>query len=93
MIGFDNIFTTNIETKYFHSKDNKIVEKYFLYYIDCFRSRGYQVYIINRMTIKTISDRCNMICGDYHKQSMLAVERRIIMNIDKNLHLKSYECI
>ena len=38
------------------------------------------------MTIKTISDTCNMTCGDYHKQPMLAVER-IIMNIDKNLQL------
>ena len=39
------------------------------------------------MTIKTISDRCNKTCGEYLKQPMHAVERRIIMNTDKNLPL------
>ena len=39
------------------------------------------------MTNKTISRRCNIICGDYHKQPMLAVERKIFMNFDKNLQL------
>ena len=39
------------------------------------------------MTIKKISDRCNMTCGDYLKQPMHAVERKIIKNIAKNLQL------
>ena len=87
VIEFDKNFTTNIEINYFHTKDTKIIEKNLLYYIYCFRSRGCQVYNVNQRTIKTISDRYNMIFGDYHKQPMLAVEGRIIMNIDKNLQL------
>ena len=87
VIEFDNNFTTNIQTNYFHSKDTKNKKKYLLYYIDCFRLRGYQVFNINQMTIKTSSDRCNMTFGEYLKQPMHAVETRIIMNIDKNLQL------
>ena len=62
------------------------MKKDLIYFIGCFRSRGYQVCTINQMTIKTFS---NMTCGDYLKQPMQAVERRIIMNIDKNLQLKN----
>ena len=64
LIEFDIIFTTNIGTNLFHSKVTKNRKNYLSYYINEFRSRGYQVYNINQRTIKTISDKCNMICGD-----------------------------
>ena len=87
VMQFDSYFKTTIETNYFYNTDITNTKKYLLYYIDCFRPRGYQVYKFTKMTIKTISDRCHMVCGDYYQQPMLAVERRIIKNIDKNLQL------
>ena len=55
-----------------------------LYCIDCFKSRGYNNYNINQMSIKSLSDRCNMTYRYYMNQPMQSVERRIIMNIAKN---------
>ena len=83
-IEIDTNFTTNIETNFCYNIDANNIKSYLLYYIIHFRCRGYQVFSINQMTIKTFSDRCNMTCG-YH----LAVERRIIMNIGKNLQLRN----
>ena len=83
---FDNNFTTNRETIYVHNVESNKIKSYLLYSIDCFTARGYNVCNINQMTIKTISDRCNMTCGDL-KQSMHAVGRKIDMNIAKNLQM------
>ena len=62
VIDFDNNFTANIETNFLHNIDDIItkIKSYLLYWIDCFKLRGYNFYNINQMTIKTISDRCNM---------------------------------
>ena len=87
IIESDKNFTSNIETKYFHSEDTENIKNYLFYHIDCFTSRVYQVYNISHMSINTISDRCNLTHGDYLKQPMHAVERRINMNIDKNLQM------
>ena len=81
---FDNNFTTNIETKYFHQIDSNNIKSDLLYYNDCFKSRGYKVCLINQMTIKTISERCNMTYEQYMNQSMHYVDLRLNMVFDKN---------
>ena len=53
-------FTTNRETNYFINIDSDNINSYLLYYIDCFKSKGYNFYKFNQMTINSISDRCNM---------------------------------
>ena len=58
-----------------------------LYIIYLFTGRGYKVCKINQMTIKTIGDRCNRTYGEYLNHPMHAVERKITMNIAKNLQL------
>ena len=55
-------FTEIVETSYLYNTDHIIVKigGFLLYWIDCFKSRGYKFYNINQINIKTISDRCNM---------------------------------
>ena len=86
VIEFDNNFTTNRETIYVHNVESNKIKKYLLYYIDCFTAGGYNVCYIKQKTIKTISDRCNMTCGDL-KHSMHAVGRKMDMKIAKNLQM------
>ena len=86
-IEFDNNFTTNIETKYFYHIDSKIIKSYLLYYIDCFRSRGYNFYNINLKTTHSIGDRCNMTYEHYMNQPMQSVELRQNMVAFKNRQL------
>ena len=43
VLEFDNIFTTNIQTNYCYNMDDITkIESYLLYWIDCFKSRGYK---------------------------------------------------
>ena len=58
-----------------------------LYGIDCFKSRGYEFYKNNQMTINIISDRCNMTNENYLNQPVSMCERKINMNIARNPHL------
>ena len=89
LIEFDNNFTANIETNYLHNIDDIItkIKSSLLYWIDCFKSRGYKIYNINQLTIKTISDRCNMTYEHYMNQPMHMCERNINMNFAKNPEL------
>ena len=47
-IEFDNNFIGNIETNYFYNMDFTTLNSYLLYYIDCFKSRGYKFCNINQ---------------------------------------------
>ena len=87
VIEFDNNFIANIKTNYFYNTDIININNYLLYDIDCFKSRGHKVYNINQMIINTISDRCIMTYENYINQTMSMCERKINMNIAKNLHL------
>ena len=62
VIEFDNNFTENVETSYLYNTDHIIIKigGFLLYWIDCFKSRGYKLYNNNQIDINTISDRCNM---------------------------------
>ena len=86
-VEFDNNFTTNIKTNYFNNIDSDNMKSYLLYYIDCFKPRGYKFYNINQMTISSISDRVNMTYKFYMNQPMSMCERIINMNIAKNPQL------
>ena len=57
VIEFDNIFLANMQTNSFYKPDNININKYLLFDIDCFKSRGSKFYSINQMTINIISDR------------------------------------
>ena len=50
-------------------------------------SKGHKVYNINQMTIKIISDRCNMTFEHYINQPMHMCERKINLDIAKNPYL------
>ena len=63
------------------------LKSFLLYWIDCFESRGYKNYNINQMSIKSVSDRCNMTYKYYMNQPMQSVERRINMIIAENPQL------
>ena len=65
VIEFDNNFITIIETSYFNNTDIIDKSRYSFYDIDCFKSRGYNFYNINQMTINIISDRCNTTLKKY----------------------------
>ena len=60
------------------------IQSLLLYWIDCFKSRGYKNYNINQMTIKIISERCNMTYTHYMNQPMSASELRTNLLIAKN---------
>ena len=60
------------------------MNKYLLYDIDCFKSRGYNFYNINQMTINIINDRCNMTYENYNNQPMNMCERKLNMNNANN---------
>ena len=87
VLEFDNNFTTNIETNYFYNADISNIKKSLLYDIYYFTARGYTFCNINQLTIKTISDRCNMTYENYINQPMSMCERKINMNIAKNPQL------
>ena len=87
VIEFDNNFIANIKTKYVYNTDFININKYLLYDIDCFKSRGYEFYNINQKTINIISDRCDMAYKQYINQPMSICERKISMNFARNPHL------
>ena len=53
-------FTTNVEANYVHNIGSYKIKGDLLYYIDCMKLEGYKFCNINRMSINTVSDRCNM---------------------------------
>ena len=87
VIEFDDKFIAKIETNCFYNRDIININRYLLYYIDCFISRGYKFYNINQMTINSISDRCNMTYEHYLNQAMHMCERKLNMKIAKNPQL------
>ena len=52
VIEIDNKFTANIKNICFCNTDFVNINLYFLYYIECYESRGHKFYNINQMTIK-----------------------------------------
>ena len=87
VIEVDNNFIAIIKTNYFHNRDINNINRFLLYDIDCFKSRGYKFYNISQMTINVISDRCNMTYEYYINQPMKMCERKIIMIIARIPHL------
>ena len=87
IIDFYNNFIAIIKTNYFYNTDIININRYLLYDIDGFKSRGHKFYNINQMTIKIVSDRCNMTHEHYINQSMHMCEMKINMNIARNPHL------
>ena len=81
---FDNQFTENIEYNYHHNTDTKNIKSYLLYYIDSFKSGGYNFSNINYVIINTISCMCNMTYEYYINQPMQAYALKLNMIIDKN---------
>ena len=55
-----------------------------LYDIDCFKSRGYELYNINQMTVNSTSDRFNVTYEQYFNNPMHMVARRLNMISAKN---------
>ena len=53
-IEIDNKLTTIRATNYFYNTDANKIKSYLLYYIDHFKSRGYNFYNINQITINSI---------------------------------------
>ena len=85
ILELDNIFTTNIQTDYCYNMDGITkIKSLLLYWIDCFKSRGYMLININQMTITSLSDRCNMTYKNYMSYPMSMYERRINFIIAKN---------
>ena len=78
VIEFDNNFTGNVETNYLYNIDDIIIKikAYLLYWIDCYKSRGFISYNINRINVKTIIDRCNMTYKHYNNQPMSMCESK-----------------
>ena len=87
VIEFDDKITTNIETKCIYNTDITKIKRCLLYDFYQFTSRGYKVCNINQMSIKTISDRCNMTYEHYLNQPMHFVSLRLNMVFAKNLQL------
>ena len=88
VLEFDNNFKTNTQTNYCYNMDDITKIKIYLdNWIDCFKSRGYKNYNINEMSIKSLSDRCNMTYKYYMNQPSQSVELRINMVIAKNPQL------
>ena len=87
VIEFDNNFIANIKTNYFYNTDFININKYLLYDIDCFKSRGYKFYNISQMTNNINSDGCNMTYYHYLIQPMNMCEKKTNMIIAKNPHL------
>ena len=87
VIEFDNNLMANITTKYFYNTDINNINRYLLYDIDCFKSRGYKIYNISQVTIKIISHRCKMTYGYYINQPISMWERKITKIIARNPHL------
>ena len=87
VVEFDTNFIANIETNCFYNTDITNISRYFIYDIDCFKSRGYKFYNIKEMKINIISDRCHMTYECYINQTMSMCERKILMNIARNPHL------
>ena len=87
VIEFDNNFIRNIEINYFYNTDFIDIIEYLLYDIDCFKTKGYNFYEINQMTINIIFDRCGMTYANYINNPMHIVERRINFIIARNSQL------
>ena len=62
----------------------KKIQSFFLYCIDCLKSKGYYFCNITQMTINTISDICNITYGKYMNRPMSKIERQRIFNFAKN---------
>ena len=86
-IEFDSISIANMKTNSFYNTAIININKYLLYDIDCFKSRGYKFYNINQMAINKISERCNMAHEFCINQPMSMCERKINMNIAGNPEL------
>ena len=84
VIEFDNNSIANINSSYFYKTDIINKNRYLLYDIDCFKSKGSKFYNINQMTVNSISDRCNMTYENYTKNLMHMVESRLNLNVAKN---------
>ena len=59
-IEFDNNFTTNRSTNYFEIIGITRGYENLLNEIDFLKARGYKIFNINQITIKTFNDKCNM---------------------------------
>ena len=76
-----------IKRLFFYNTDIIKINRYLLYDIDCFKSRGHKIYNIKQKTINKFSDMCNMTYETYFNQPMSMCERKINMNITRNPQL------
>ena len=86
-IESDINFPTNIEINYHYNIDTNNKKSYLLYYIVCFKSRGYKFCNINHIPINSICCMCNMTYEFYINQPMQALELKVNMIIAKNSQL------
>ena len=87
VIEFDNNFIANLKTNYLYNTDVIHINEYFLYDIECFKSKGHKFYNINQMIINIISDRCNMRYENYINQPTSMCEGKKNINIAGNPQL------
>ena len=87
VIEYDNNFRATIKANYFYDTDIININRYLLYDMDCFISRGHKFFNINQMTINIISDRCNMTYEHYINQPMSLCETKINMNFARSPYL------
>ena len=83
IITLDN-FTTNIETNYVHNIESHKMKGDLLYCIDCMKLEGYNFCNINRMSINTVSDRCNMTYKYHTRKPLHPLETKLNIVIAKN---------
>ena len=86
-IQFDNNSTRDLKTYYVHNIEIEKISQCFLYCIEYLESKGYKFRNINQMTIKTVSDRCNMKYEHYMHTRMLPLETKLNIIIAKNPQL------
>ena len=82
-IQFDNNSTRDLETDCVHHIEIEKISQSLLYSIEYLESKGYKFQNIDQMTIKTISDRCNMKYEYYRHPSTFPLKTKLNIIIDK----------
>ena len=86
-LKFNDDFIQCIDTNFFYMEEINNMKSNLLYCVNFYKSRGYDLYNINELVIKSLNDRCNMTYQQYISQPVGMCERKIIMNIARNPEL------
>ena len=81
---FEINVTAHIEIVYHYNNDTRNIKSYLLSYIDSCQLAGFKIENINRMTIKTVNDRCNKKYEYDMHRSMKPLETNLNIIFAKN---------